>query len=396
MEDMKRTISALFLSFMLVALAPTTALAASKSTNSRYFVASTRSFWRNAMGARHVFEDGFTADLSDLQVKIAKLAGLKPVAVKKFNILAETTESASPTPQMTPSQSVSWGVRAMLDDTELKSTSGGSDILIALLDTGVERSHPDLSRRVEGCSDLVNPVESFVEGECEDVNGHGTHMAGIIVADGGPEGLGSYGFAPQASISAYRVCNATGTCFSDDIAIALNHAVDAGAQIIVLGMGGDAQSSFIHDALVYAAEHDVLVIGAAGNDGPYDDSLDWPARDPLVVSVGAVDNLRVPAEFSSRGLNADTESFVSNGGDVEFAGPGVNIESTFRDGGYAILSGTSMASSHVAGLAALVWQSTAKHPAEATRDLLHELADDIADAGDDTATGWGFPVVNAE
>lgn len=385
---MKSTIVAVFLAFSLLLATPVAAFAASSGSSSRYLVQTTSLFWRNALGARHVFSDGFTADLNDLQLRLAKFAGLKPIPVKKFNILADDqatpTATISPTPQNLPSQSVPWGVRAMLGNSTLKQTSGGAGITVAVLDTGIDRTHPDLESRIDGCFDFTNPSNGFVKDSCDDLNGHGTHMAGIIAADGGPLGDGLYGFAPQASISAYRVCDRDGNCLSDDIAVAMRAAVDSGAQIIVLGLGGESESSFIDDALAYAKDHDVLVIAAAGNDGPYDDSMDWPARNPLAVSVGALDNTLTPADFSSRGTS------------VELAAPGVNVESTFRDGGYAILSGTSMAAPHVAGLAALVWQKNAPHPAQATRTLLHKLAHDIAPAGTDTATGFGMPVLTTK
>jgi subtilisin len=385
--------TAFFLAFCLLVLAPTAALAASSAPSARYYMATNRSFWRNAMNARHIFSDGFTADLSDLQLRIARLAGLKPILVKKFYILADVVESVSPTPQAVPTQRVSWSIQGMLGETELQSTKGGKGMHIALLDTGIERAHPDLSERVFGCFDLTEAAKGFVDGACADENGHGTHMAGVLVADGGPDLTGMYGFAPQASISAYRVCGPTGTCLSDDIAVAIQHAVDEGAQIIVLGMGGEAQSSFISDAVAYAVERGVMVVAPAGNDGPYEDSLDWPARDSSVLSVAAVDDVGEPAEFSSRGINETTKEYVTEKGDVEFAAPGVNIESTFLDGGYAILSGTSMATPHVAGLAAVLWQRNAKYPAQATRALLRELSRDVGPKGDDNATGWGIPTV---
>lgn len=395
---MKHPIVASFLAFSLFLATPITALASSGGSAGRYFVPTTRSIWRSAFGARHVFGDGFTANMSDLQLRIAKFAGLKPIAVKKFNILEEQREALdvsdiSPTPQTSPSQSVSWGVRAMLGDDTLKKTTGGEGISIAILDTGIDRTHPDLRERIDGCFDLTEPDKGLVEDSCDDMNGHGTHMAGIIAADGGKFGDGLYGFAPQASISAYRVCGRDGFCLSDDIAVGMQAAVDAGAHIIVLGMGGETKSSFIEDALVYAAEHDVLVITAAGNDGPYAESVDWPARNPLTIAVGALDNRLVSAGFSSLGINRKTKAYQSNEGDIEFAAPGVNIESTFRDGGYAILSGTSMAAPHVAGLAALLWQKDAERPAQSMRTLLHQMSRDIAPIGDDNSSGWGMPIM---
>ncbi|MCC6934778.1 MAG: S8 family serine peptidase [Candidatus Yanofskybacteria bacterium] len=387
---MKRSYIALFLAFSVLFGTPAAAYAASSGTESRYFVPTTKSFWKGALKARHIFEDGFTADLSDFQIRLARLAGIKPIAVKKFNILADA--AATPTPQPTPAETVSWGVRAMIHGDATKDLTVGAGRLVAVLDTGIDREHPDLKRRLDGCNDLTDPASGFIEDSCDDLNGHGTHVAGIIAADGGSDGTGMFGFAPAASVSAYRVCSPSGTCFSDDIAVAIRHAVDAGANIIVLGVGGEAQSSFIDDALGYAAEKHVMVIGAAGNDGPYEDSLDWPARDTRVLSVGALNSDETVAEFSSRGTNRTTKPYHTDAGDIEFAAPGVNIESTFREGGYAILSGTSMAAPHLAGLAVRVWQGDAKNPAEATRALLHELAVDVGTLGDDAATGWGMPV----
>lgn len=377
---LKPRVVAAFVAFSLFAFSSTTVLADAGVTDSRYFVPSTRSFWRNTMGARHVFDTGFTADLNDLQLGIAKFAGLKPVPVEKYNILADMAvgASVSATPLMTPTQPVSWGVRAMLDDDTLTGTTGGAGVTVAILDTGVDRTHPDLKSRINRCEDFTNPSGALIDNSCDDLNGHGTHIAGIIAADGGLTGTGLYGLAPQASISIYRTCNTGGSCFADDVATALRVAVDDGANIIVLGLGGESDSQLVDDAIAYAQQKKVMVIAGAGNDGPYDDSEDWPARNPAVVSVGAIDSKKAAADFSSRG-------------DIELGAPGVNIESTFRDDGYAILSGTSMAAPHVAGIAARLWVKDASDPAQATRDLLHKISVDIAPPGDDGTTGWGMP-----
>jgi len=385
---MKTRYSAYFLA-VAIAFMPLSATAATASStgNGRYFLQNTKTFWKNAFSARQVFEDGFTADLSDFQLTLAKLAGMKPISVKRFSILQD--EQATPEPSPTPISPQGWGVVTVVPNG---STDDGEGVTIAVLDTGIDRMHPDLSERIDGCVDYAG-AKPKTEDECADENGHGTHVAGILAADGGPDDQGMTGIAPAATLLAYRVCNADGLCFSDDIAVAMRDAVDAGAQILVLGFGGQEASSFIKDAIDYAQEHEVLIVAAAGNDGPYEEEVDWPARDSRVVSVGAVDEDLVPTEFSSRGTNATTERYEQNEGDVEFGAPGVNIESTFKDGSYAVLSGTSMAAPHVAGLAALNWQFDEEHPAEATRAILHDIARDIAPKGDDPATGWGMPVM---
>lgn len=387
-KRMKYRYSAYFLAAAIALMPLSPAIAAESSTTpNRYFLQNTKTFWKNAFQARQVFEDGFTAELSDFQFTLAKLAGMKPIPVKRFSILDE--EEATPTPQPTPISPQGWGVVTVAGDSD---SDAGDGITIAVLDTGVDRTHPDLADRIAGCVDYTG-ADPKTDDSCDDENGHGTHVAGILAADGGPDGEGMTGIAPGSQVLAYRVCSADGICFSDDIAVAMHDAVDAGAQIIVLGFGGDEASSFMDAAVAYAQEHQVLVVAAAGNDGPYEESVDSPARDPRVVAVGALDEDGAPAEFSSRGTNATTEEYVQDEGDVEFGAPGVNIESTSLQGGYAVLSGTSMAAPHVAGVAALIWQGEDEHPADATRDALHELARDVAPPGDDPATGWGMPVL---
>lgn len=389
---MRLSYIAFFLAFS-VALMPSAVLAADEPINTnRYLIQTNKSFWRTALGARNIFDDGFTANLSDLQLRVAKLAGLKPILVKRFNILTETDAlPVAPTPQITPISPVSWGVRYVLRQDTTK-TSGGKDIGIALVDTGVDAEHPDLKDRLKKCTNYADPNKPFIDQECEDTNGHGTHMAGIAVADGGKDGKGMFGLAPEADLLVYKACDANGLCYSDNIAKAMIGAVNDGAHIIMLGFGGESDSSFVRDAIEYAVENNVLVVSAAGNSGPDNEVLDWPARNSSVIAVGAIDSSSLAARFSSRGGNDDTKAYQVNYGDIELSAPGVNIESTFKGGGYAILSGTSMAVPHIAGLAARVWQSDDEQSAQATRLVLRNMARDIEPVGDDAATGWGVPV----
>lgn len=391
---MKSTFIAAFLAFSLIAV-PVSAQAASGSSTgaTRYYIANTKAFWKSAFGVRHAYANGFTTDLSDLQVRLARLAGLKPVTVKAFNILddvAPTPTGDTPTPQPTPANQVNWGQKLMLGDAA--GTDGGAGVAVAVLDTGVDITHPDLASRISGCADYTQIRDTVVVDQCDDANGHGTHVAGIVAATGGPDNVGVIGFAPLASISAFKVCGDSGICYGDDVATAMVDAVDQGANIIVLGMGGENESSFVDAAVQYAVDHEVLVVAAAGNDGPYADSMDWPARDARVVSVGAIDADFTVADFSSRGDNESTKAYQSQDGDLEMVAPGVNIESTFPGGTYAILSGTSMAAPAIAGLAARLWDPTAKYPAQTVRTALHQLTQDLDPIGDDNGSGWGIPL----
>jgi subtilisin len=322
--------------------------------------------------------------------------------VKKFTILPaeQTAEPASKSqdrvvpegrkpsgPRQTPSEQVPWGVSLVTGATT--ATSGGASVSIAVLDTGITKDHPDLKRRMIGCKDFTQAKTPVVDGKCDDVNGHGTHVAGIIAADGGADGLGIYGVAPDASLMSYKVCGRSGSCWSDDIAVAIRTAADAGANIINMSLGSDTLSTLIDSAVDYAVSNGVLVVAAAGNDGPYTGSIDYPAARPTVVSVGAIDADQLVTDWSSRGINGQTTPNLREEGDIELAAPGMNIESTYLGNGYAILSGTSMASPHVAGLAALLWQGDAA----GTRDMLHDVAHDLSPDGDDEASGLGLPLL---
>ena len=419
------TLTAVFVAFSLAfgGFGPAHA-APDTGEETRYFIESTSGFWKGALEVRHEFANGFTTSSSGLKLGLAKALGVKVFAVQKLDILPddnasgvavdavdpaarggvpgrppkdptptpepsptpEPTPEPTPAPRPTPSETVPWGVQMLTGNL-----GGGTDVTVAVLDTGVFVEHPDLVRRVVGCTDFTHKRFPVQDGKCADDHGHGTHVAGTILADGGEDGLGIVGMAPEAGLMAYKVCGKNGSCWSDDIAVAIRTATDAGAHIINLSLGSDTYSPLIADAVVYASENGVLVVGAAGNDGPYPASIDYPGALTDVIAVGALDVNQVIAEWSSHGINETTEPYIMEEGDIEFAAPGVNVESTFNDGGYAILSGTSMASPHIAGFAAAAWDAGEDNPAQAVRDLLHALSLDLDPAGDDNASGWGIP-----
>ncbi|OGN05610.1 MAG: hypothetical protein A2925_01650 [Candidatus Yanofskybacteria bacterium RIFCSPLOWO2_01_FULL_44_22] len=375
------------------------------SEDTRYFVKSASGLWRKSLGARHVFGNGFTADLSAWQLKVAGMFGLEVEPVRKLYILPEaeaatltqTSAKGRPVSRQVPSAQVQWGIKMIYNDSTLEKSSGGLDVNVAILDTGVLKTHPDLKNRIKDCKDFTSLKQPIVNGQCEDKNGHGTHVAGVIAADGGDDARGIYGVAPEANVWAYKVCGTNGSCWSDDIASALMTAADRGANVVNLSLGSDASNQLIADAVSYATAAGVLVVAAAGNDGPYVGSIDYPGAYSSVVAVAAVDAAKDVPGWSSRGLNSSSEPYVVEEGDVEFAAPGVSIESTWKDGGYAVSSGTSMATPHVAGLAAKLWQVEALDQAGATRGLLQDFAHDLgllSEEGlpvDDDASGFGLP-----
>ncbi|OGN01671.1 MAG: hypothetical protein A3G51_03015 [Candidatus Yanofskybacteria bacterium RIFCSPLOWO2_12_FULL_43_11b] len=363
--------------------------------DTRYFVKSTSGWWKKSFGVRHNFDNGFTADLTDFQLRVAKIFGVEIEPVKKLNVLpdlsqAPVTSGKVQAQRAKPAEQVPWGIKTIYNDPLLSKSSGGLGVNVAVLDTGVLKTHPDLKNRVKACKDFSGP-SAIADGKCDDKNGHGTHVTGIIAADGGLDGLGIYGMAPEAGVFAYKVCSNNGTCWADDIAVALRTAADDGANIVNMSLGSDNPSPLIIDATNYAISKNVLVVAAAGNDGPYAGSIDYPGADANAIAVGAVNaDIKIP-DWSSRGNNFTSKPYVVEEKDIEFAAPGVNIESTWKDGRYAILSGTSMASPHVAGLAAKLWQKDIVDSANVVRDALRKLTADLLPIGDDDSSGFGFP-----
>jgi subtilisin len=373
----------------------------------RYYIKTNARFWRNSLGVRNSFEGGFTTDASAWQLRLTRIFGIEVEKVQKLHILPSLSNDedkndivakpeipqrgkSSKNIRPLPADQLPWGVRAIYGDNLPISRSGGEGVNIAVLDTGVDKNHIDLSGRVILCKDFSNRKQPIIDGVCDDKNGHGTHVAGIVAADSGSDGKGIFGIAPGVNLYAYRVCGNNGSCWADDVANAIIDATDNGTNIINLSIGGDTKSSLISDAVSYASNLNVLVVGAAGNDGPYLDSIDYPAANASVVAVGAIDTSFDIPEWSSRGMNSSTKPYVVEEKDIEFASPGVNIESTWKDGGYVILSGTSMATPHISGLSALLWQKNADEPANATREVLHKFSNDILPFGDDDSSGWGF------
>ncbi len=398
----------LLLGLILATFLLLTPFANASAEEGRYFVKSTKGFWKNALGVRHNFANGFSAELSDFQVRLSKMFGveIEPISVLQISPEetppididkkpAETGKGQPPrdnnkNQRYLPSDQTPWGIETVYNDPLILFTSGGDGVKVAVLDTGVTVSHPDLNGRIFDCKDFTNRRFPVIDGKCSDKNGHGTHVAGIVAADAGSDNLGIYGVAPSAEILAYKVCGNNGACYADDIAFALRLAADQGANVVNMSFGTNQDITLIQDAVNYAASKGVLMVAAAGNDGPFPASLDYPAAYPSVIAVGAISQSQEVTDWSSRGVNSTTEPFVVEEKDIEFAMPGEHVESTWNNGSYVILSGTSMASPFTAGLAAKFWQAEAENPMESTRELLRSLARDLLPSGDDDLSGFGL------
>ena len=362
---------------------------------------------KDQFGTRWDFgANGFTTTVNAKQYQaLLKNKNLNVETVQQVQLEAKPGSNA----QAAPSDRTPWGMEAIYNDSSLQATSGGNGVKVAVLDTGVNINHNDLTGSAEQCKDFTNRRTALVNGSCTDKNGHGTHVAGTVLAHGG-SGKGIYGVAPEAELWAYKVLNDQGSGYSDDIAGAIQHAADEAARtgskvVISMSLGSSSKSTLIADAVDYAYGKGVLVIAAAGNSGPGSNTIGYPGALTNAVAVAALEDVQENgtyrvADFSSRGNPLTDGDYVIQERDVELSAPGRAIESTWYDGSYNTISGTSMATPHVSGLAAKIW---AANPSMSHTQLRAELqnrakANDIlggsgAASGDDYASGFGFPRV---
>jgi thermitase len=268
-----------------------------------------------------------------------------------------------------PDWVLQWGPAKIEADYAWDTTIGDPSVLVAVIDTGVDWDHPDLTDNYVPLGyDWVN-----MDPDPMDDDGHGTHCAGIIAATLN-NGIGVAGLA-QVSIMAEKGLDAEGRGTEDDLANAIIHAVDSGADILSNSWGGYGESELIHEAVIYAYEHDVLVIAAAGNDATSEKL--YPAAYDEAVAVTATDQYDYPAWWT-------------NFGDwVELAAPGVDIYSTVWDDSYAYKGGTSMSTPHVAGVAALILSQFPNMTRDQVRLQLRFTADDLGDPSFDYYYGYG-------
>ncbi|KKK33636.1 peptidase S8 [Mesobacillus campisalis] len=356
--------------------------------------------------------EGFTTNVSEKQYqallknKNLKIDRVPEVELDSRENPAKQDASATAISSL-PSDRTPWGIEAIYNDAGITATSGGSGIKIAVLDTGVYTNHYDLRGQGEQCKDFTQSSSPLVNGSCTDRNGHGTHVAGSALAHGASDGLGVYGVAPQAKLWAYKVLTDSGSGYSDDIAGAIRHAADeavrTGSKVVInMSLGSSGKDSMIASAVDYAYNRGTLVVAAAGNSGYADNTIGYPGALTKAVAVAALENVQQNgtyrvANFSSRGNSATDNDYIIHERDVEISAPGSSILSTWYDGNYNTISGTSMATPHVAGLAAKLWSSNSSWSNAQLRSELQRRAKlyDInggygAATGDDHASGFGF------
>ncbi|BBM83225.1 S8 family peptidase [Candidatus Uabimicrobium amorphum] len=238
------------------------------------------------------------------------------------------------------SAQVPWGLEYIKSREVNAKGFTGQGVTVAVVDTGLDTDHPAFSPQ-QIRTDLC---KSFVPGEptVEDGNGHGTHCAGTVASQ-------LYGVAPGASLIGVKVLSATGsgswTAVMEGVQYSALHA-----DVISMSLGGRANpnGNVVEDAVENAIDNGIVVVIAAGNEGPFMQTIGTPGCVKKAITVGAIDNKGELAYFSSRGVSVYLDP------KPDMVAPGVDVLSAWKNGGTNTISGTSMATPHVAGLVALM------------------------------------------
>jgi subtilisin family serine protease len=277
-----------------------------------------------------------------------------------------------PPPPSQPAQSTPWGITRVHGGL---SATAGAGVDVAVIDTGIDLDHPDLAANVGSGVSFV-----FAASSPDDDNGHGSHVAGTIAAVANT--IGVVGVAPGAKLHPVKVLDSRGSGYLSAVASGIDWCVTHGIEVANMSLGASAGSATLQASCDAAYAAGVLLIAAAGNSGDSNlatNEIGYPAYYSSVVSVGATDSADALAYFSS--TNAD----------VEVSGPGVSVLSTYKGASYGTFSGTSMATPHAVGVAALLWADAgAGATAAGVRASLKANAQDAGPAGTDNGFGVGI------
>lgn len=298
-----------------------------------------------------------------------------------------------------------WGLKNIQSEKAWNISRGNNNVTVAVIDTGVDYTHPDLSENIwsnpneipgNGIDDDHNGYVDDTMGwdfvndnnEPMDTHGHGTHLGGIIAAVGN-NGQGITGVCWQARIMVIRGLADSGSGASDKLAQAIKYAVDNGARVINLSWGGYGVSQLIQDALTYAYNHNCVIVAAAGNNNTNAERF-FPGNYSQAITVAACNASDARASFSNYGSNVDVTapgvdilSLKAKGTDM------LRKEANIVGGEYYRASGTSMATPFVSGLAALVISSDRDLSNLEVEEIITNSCDDLGTLGKDDYYGYG-------
>lgn len=246
-------------------------------------------------------------------------------------------------------------------------TQENTGMTIAIVDTGVQLSHPDLKPNLVKGVNLIQPSLPP-----EDDNGHGTNVAGIIGAVGNND-RGVAGMLWKTRMMPIKALEADGSGDEQKLGEGIRYAVDHGAKIVVLSLGLNKYSAYLSDIVKYAEERDVLLVAATGNEG---NRVKYPAAYPTVLAVGGVTE------------NGQIDPRSNTGLEIDVVAPW-NVFTTGLGGSYENKDGTSMAAPQVAAAAALIWGRNPEMKAYQIRQWIRQTADDLDASGWDSSTGYG-------
>lgn len=258
-----------------------------------------------------------------------------------------------------------WHLRKIQGPTAWSTTVGDTDVVIAVLDTGVDGTHEDLaSKMVPGWNIYSNNSDT------RDVNGHGTLVAGTVAASSN-NGVGVAAVAWGCRIMPVRVSDTSGYAYFSTMASGLTWAADHGARVANLSYRASTSSTVANAAQYFQSRGGVVTV-AAGNEGAFESSPD----NPYVLTVSGTDSRDLLYAWSNTGNNVDV------------AAPG-SAYTTVRGAGYSAASGTSIAAPIVAGIAALLFSANPALTGDEVQTLIKQSSDDVGPAGWDTGFGWG-------
>lgn len=268
-------------------------------------------------------------------------------------------------------QLLNWGLASIMAPYVWTLTKG-EGVKVAILDTGVDFNHPDLKPNIIEYTNFTSSTSAL------DRQGHGTHCAGIVGAT--DNGSGVVGVAPSVQLYCAKVLDDSGYGDFDVTIKGIQWAIDKKVDIISMSLGSKVEPpQEYHTAIKQAKEAGIIIVAAAGNDHA---EVSWPARYDETISVAAMDEKFDPAFYSNFGV-ANT-----------VIAPGSDILSTYKDGGYAILSGTSMATPMMAGAVALYISYQRKLGNQPTFDSVYQAlmkgTVDLGDRGKDQFYGYGL------
>lgn len=258
-------------------------------------------------------------------------------------------------------QETPWGIPHVQGTEAQNNGHTGEGVKVAILDSGVDASHEDLN--------VAGGYSVFGDSPYNDGNGHGTHVAGTVAAL--DNNVGVVGVAPDAEVYAVKVLDSSGSGSYAGIAEGIEWAINNDMDVINMSLGGSTSSDVLKEYVDLAYQEGILLVAAAGNSGTWlgwFDTVGYPAKYESVMAVAAVDQSNNRASFSSAG-NA-----------VEISAPGVGVLSTVPGNSYDSYDGTSMASPHVAGVAAQVWAAKPHLTNVQLRELLNQTAQNLGDS----------------